>query len=76
MGMSMDDTVDTAVAAARAKHPDGEWERLSPSERTEAIYREMRRIDAERAQAGSPVLPRVNGSTEPRDSLADKRQDR
>ncbi len=47
----MDETVEQAVAAARARHPDGEWERLSPQERTEAIYREMRRLDAEAVEA-------------------------
>ena len=69
----MDETVEQAVAAARARHPDGEWERLSPSERTEAIYREMRRIDAEAvdADAGPPTswqngVPGANSGTKDR----------
>ncbi len=51
----MDKILERAVEAARARHPDGEWERLLPTERTEAIYREMRRIDAERAETADPV---------------------
>lgn len=34
-----------AFAAARAGYSDVAWESLAPRERTEAIYREMRRLD-------------------------------
>jgi len=36
--------------AAERSFREGEWGRLSPAERTAAIYREMRRIDAERTR--------------------------
>ncbi len=51
----MDAILERAVEAARARHPEGEWERLLPTERTEAIYREMRRIDAEVAETERPA---------------------
>ncbi|MBV8071975.1 MAG: hypothetical protein JO270_18850 [Acidobacteriaceae bacterium] len=44
----MDEVVRLAIEAAKKKLPEGAWEHLSPDERTTAIYREMRRIDAER----------------------------
>jgi hypothetical protein len=43
----MDRNVRRAIEAAQALHPDGEWERLTPGQRTAEIYREMRRIDEE-----------------------------
>ena len=49
----MNGTVEQALAAARARHPDGEWERLFPPERTEAIYQEIRRIDAEAVEVNA-----------------------
>ena len=53
----MDKTVGQAVGAARAQHPDGEWERLSPQERTTSIYREMRRIDAAAVEGDADARP-------------------
>ncbi len=41
---------DLAVEAAKADYPKGIWEQLSPGERTAAVYREIRRMDAESAQ--------------------------
>ena len=37
-----------AFVAARTGYSDVAWETLSPRERTEAIYREMRRLDQSR----------------------------
>ncbi|MBV8094214.1 MAG: hypothetical protein JOY71_16380 [Acetobacteraceae bacterium] len=45
----MDDVFRQAIKAAQEAFPEGVWEHLSGDERAAAIYREMRRIDAERA---------------------------
>ena len=45
----MDEVFRQAIEAAKRLFPEGIWVRLSPGEQTAAIYREMRRIDAERA---------------------------
>ncbi|HEY1936201.1 MAG TPA: hypothetical protein VGG99_29695 [Acetobacteraceae bacterium] len=53
---SRDKIFGEAFTAARAGYSDVAWESLAPWERTEAIYREMRRLDhdqARRPSAGS-----------------------
>ena len=50
MVAGMDEVLRQAIEAAERSFRDGEWGRLSPAERTAAIYREMRRIDAERTR--------------------------
>ena len=42
-------TFQQAYEAAVARHPNGEWEGLSPTHRIKVIYEEMRRLDAEAA---------------------------
>jgi hypothetical protein len=39
----------TAYDRVRARHSDEEWLALSPRQITDAIYKEIRAIDAERA---------------------------
>ncbi len=45
----MSDVIGRAMEAARSSYPDGMWEWFASRDRTQAIYREMRRIDAEDA---------------------------
>ena len=44
-----------AYARARRHFSDSGWIALNPREITEAIYEEIRRIDAERAAAQAPI---------------------
>ncbi len=46
-------TFAEAFAAARDSHAPVLWEAMSPAERAKAIYREMQRIDSERAKLRS-----------------------
>jgi hypothetical protein len=47
----MDDVVQRAVEAAQRRYPDSDWLSLRPEERTAAVYRELRRLDAETSAA-------------------------
>jgi hypothetical protein len=53
------DRFQTAAARAASSYPMEVWSTLSPSERAAAIYRELRKLDAESAseseQAEAPV---------------------
>jgi hypothetical protein len=44
-------TLEEAVAAARRRCSSDEWFQMSPGEQTRLIYREMRRLDLEQANA-------------------------
>jgi hypothetical protein len=44
-----DDSFQRAVQRARRAYSLTDWTTIAPRERTEAIYRELRRIDADRA---------------------------
>lgn len=47
----MDTVLKEAIAACQTRYGDDRWLCLDPGEQTEAIYREMRRIDLEHTQA-------------------------
>jgi hypothetical protein len=49
----MDNSVQHAMQAAKNRYGSELWLRLSPSERTRAIYQELRRIDAATARQAS-----------------------
>jgi len=40
-------TLKDAVKAAEARYSPETWEAMTPKERTESIYQEMRRLDSE-----------------------------
>ena len=42
--------VERAIEAARSRQLDALWGVLSPREKAEAIYKEMRRLDAEQGR--------------------------
>jgi hypothetical protein len=44
-----DDSFQRAAERARRAYSLADWTTITPRERTEAIYRELRRIDADRA---------------------------
>ncbi len=44
-----DDSFQRAVEKARRAYSPKDWTTIPPHERTEAIYRELRRLDADRA---------------------------
>jgi hypothetical protein len=44
-----DDSFQRAVQRARRAYSPTDWTTIAPRERTDAIYRELRRIDADRA---------------------------
>jgi hypothetical protein len=44
-----DDSFQRAVQRARRAYSPIDWTTIAPRERTDAIYRELRRIDADRA---------------------------
>jgi hypothetical protein len=46
----MNDIVQRAVDAAQQHYSASDWSSLRPQERTAAVYREMRRLDAEAAK--------------------------
>jgi hypothetical protein len=46
----MNDIVQRAVDAAQRHYSASDWSSLRPQERTAAVYREMRRLDAEGAK--------------------------
>jgi hypothetical protein len=48
-----DRTFQEAYARARGSYNNIDWQTLSPHQLTEAIYRELRAIDAERNQKSS-----------------------
>lgn len=52
-----DQIFQTAYTRVRARHTEEEWLALSPRQITDAIYREIRRIDAERVQRTPPTDP-------------------
>ena len=47
--MVQDDVFQIAAERARLRHTDDEWNALSSKDRSAAIYREMRLLDAARA---------------------------
>ena len=50
--------------AAAARYPDGDWNRMAPSDITRAIYEEMHRRDAEGMPLGSTnsaISPKPQG---------------
>jgi hypothetical protein len=53
-----DDSFQRAEERARRAYSQADWTTITPRERTEAIYRELRRIDADRvAKQGLPKQP-------------------
>jgi hypothetical protein len=52
--MSDRETFQVAYKRARARYTDEQWLALNPRQVTDAIYREIRLIDAERAGTPSP----------------------
>jgi hypothetical protein len=53
-----DQVFQDAYARVRGRHTDQAWFSLSPREITDAIYREIRLLDAERLkQAGAGATP-------------------
>jgi len=49
-----DQIFQEAYSRVRAQHSEEEWLALSPRQITDAIYREIRLIDAERTQKPPP----------------------
>jgi hypothetical protein len=47
-----------AARRARLSFPDGKWDCLTVSEQSEAIYHELRSLDAEMAEGRSHTAPR------------------
>ncbi len=54
------DDFQRAVAAAAAESGERAWFELTPSERTQAIYAQLRRIDLERAASMSLIPKRAD----------------
>jgi response regulator RpfG family c-di-GMP phosphodiesterase len=50
-------TLQEAVEAAQDRYGSAEWCLLTPKQQTAAVYREMRRIDAERVVEAARLLP-------------------
>jgi hypothetical protein len=46
-----------AIKAAKARYPSGQWDQLPPKKQTEAIYEELRRLDAESVAAAAGARP-------------------
>jgi hypothetical protein len=56
----MDNVLLNAITACRAQYGDDRWLAMDPGEQTAAIYREMRRLDLEKAIAlGLPIATEV-----------------
>lgn len=51
-----------AYSRVRARHTEETWLALTPSQITDAIYREIRAIDAERAAARAKDTDTTGGS--------------
>jgi hypothetical protein len=51
-------TFQEAVEAAKAKFPANDWALLTSGEQTAAVYREMRRLDAEAVRVVEGELKR------------------
>jgi hypothetical protein len=49
------DVFNQAVEAARARFPEGVWERLPAGQKVEAIHEELRRIDPESVKGAIPI---------------------
>ena len=49
-----DQIFQEAYNRVRARHSEEEWRAMSPRQITDAIYREIRQIDAERSQSRPP----------------------
>ena len=49
-----DTSFQEAYARVRARYTQDEWLALNPRQITDAIYREIRQIDAERLERGDP----------------------
>jgi hypothetical protein len=52
------DRFQIAAARAVASHPADVWSRMSASERSAAIYRELRKLDAESVKGSEPTPPK------------------
>jgi hypothetical protein len=55
-----DQIFQEAYARVRARHTEESWLALSPRQITDAIYREIRQIDAERSRARRPPTEETN----------------
>jgi hypothetical protein len=55
------DRFQTAAERAASSYPTEVWSTLSPSERTAAIYRELRKLDAESARESEQSEAAVAG---------------
>ena len=63
-----DQTFREAYARAQSSYNNNDWQALSPHQVTEAIYRELRAIDAERNQnprraLAEPLVNKFTGDT-------------
>ena len=56
-----DGSFQEAYARVRSRYTDQAWIALTPRQITDAIYREIRRIDAERNQQTNDQLPTGTG---------------
>jgi hypothetical protein len=52
-----DSVFQQAYEAVRKSYSDQAWNVLTPRQITEAIYQEIRRIDAQLARSGAPNRP-------------------
>jgi hypothetical protein len=55
-----DRSFQDAYARVRSRHTEQSWIALTPRQITEAIYQELRLIDAERTQQADPLIPNAN----------------
>jgi hypothetical protein len=58
-----DGSFQEAYARVRSRYSDQAWIALSPRQITDAIYREIRQIDAERNQQTNDQVPAASGGT-------------
>jgi predicted transcriptional regulator len=61
----MTQTVRRAIEAVRQKYSTEEWVSMGPKERTAAIYEEVRRLDAEKAEQQRKQETAVRCKSEP-----------
>ena len=56
-----------AAKRAAAKYPGDAWFRLSATEQSAAIYRELHKLDTECAKGSEPDLEQTSGGGKPKD---------
>lgn len=60
-----DKIFEEAFARVRARYSEEQWLALSPRQITDAIYREIRQIDAARMQGNPPPSPDPDPAPDP-----------